>query len=101
MARLGRPFGTFKNRQLLDDPNYAPNRLFNRIMQELGLESDRELAEAIRCAPTLISGIRCKRAGLSAAMIIGIMDLTGLQLDEVRQLCGIPKPERKTVNGIK
>jgi transcriptional regulator with XRE-family HTH domain len=94
MARTGRPQGTFKNRQWLDDPNYVPHQLLNRLKQQLGFKRDKQLAYVLGLQPNALSHIRRKRSPLSAALIIGIMDLSGLGLDEVRTLIGIPKPER-------
>lgn len=94
MTQRGRPFGSYKNRHWLTDPLYSPNRLLNRLLQELEFESDRELAVALGCVPTLIGRIRRKKQVISAGVVIGIMELTGWPLADVRALGGIPKSVR-------
>jgi hypothetical protein len=92
MRPQGRPKGSTKNLDCLHDQNYRPNRLFNVINEKLGFQTDRQLADALDCMPGVISRMRNNKLPVSAQVIIGIQDLTGMALQEVLSLAGLPRP---------
>jgi hypothetical protein len=73
----------------LDNPSYKPNALMNRVLEMMNFESDNQLAKALHCHRSQICGVRSKRIGISAKLLLALHDLTGLPAKELRKWGGM------------
>jgi hypothetical protein len=83
----------------LQAPTYTPNRLFGKVAECLGADTDADLARALNCAQAQISRMRQRKDPISYRMMVLIMDRTEWTIRKVRELAGLPagdaKPMRK------
>ena len=62
--------------------------LINLAIEKAGLRNDAALSRALEVAPPVISKIRNGKLTIGATLTIRIMDLTGLSLNEVKEVLG-------------
>lgn len=72
----------------LKSPSYTPNRLINRVAAMLELERDAHLARVLNVYPSDLSRMRSRQRFIDAEMMIRIHDVTGLSIEEIRELMG-------------
>jgi len=72
--------------ELLTNPDYDPNRLFDAVIARMNLKSDARLARDMDIAPSCISAMRRKKRPVCAATLLRLHDLTGLPAYELRNL---------------
>ncbi|WP_147330513.1 MULTISPECIES: helix-turn-helix domain-containing protein [unclassified Duganella] len=73
---------------LLNDPNYDPNRLLNAVLAKLNLKNDAALARMLGVAPPVLSKVRHRRLPVAASLILQIHDATRFSINEIRGLMG-------------
>jgi hypothetical protein len=73
-------------------PDYQPERLVEQLKEVLQVANDTKLSYALFVPPDFISKLRCRRIGLSAALLIRMHDVSGLTMNNLRDLAGIPNP---------
>lgn len=77
---------------LLNDPNYDPDRLLNEVMARLCLKNDAALSRTLGITPPTLSKVRHRRLAVAAGLMIQIHDATKMSLDDVRLLLGVAVP---------
>lgn len=70
-------------------------KLLDALIEREHLNNDAALARKIGVRAPQISRIRHGVAGVSAGMLIQMYDTTGMSLDELRKIAGIPKAKSK------
>jgi DNA-binding transcriptional regulator YdaS (Cro superfamily) len=76
---------------LLNDPNYDPNRLLNAVLAKLNLKNDAALARTLGVAPPVLSKVRHRRLPVAAGLILQIHDATRFSINEIRGLMGVAR----------
>ncbi|MFC7515078.1 hypothetical protein ACFQUU_08690 [Herbaspirillum sp. GCM10030257] len=76
----------------LSSPTYAPDNLLDGLIERLNLKNDAALSRTLEVAPPVLSKIRHRRLPIGASLLVRMHDMTGLQLNELRTLAGIPVP---------
>lgn len=71
---------------------YDPNPLFDMLIKKLKLGNDAGLARASHLHPAVISKVRNRRFGISQDVLLRMHDISGLPINDLRQLAGIPIP---------
>lgn len=67
---------------------YNPNKLFDALLERLGLANDGALSRKLKVATGIINDIRkCKRP-VAGSMLLWISDITGITVSELRLLMG-------------
>lgn len=74
--------------------NYTPGVLFDELIDHLKVRNDARLAKALGVGAPVICKIRQKQSALSGDLLLHIHDLTGIHVDRLRDLAGIPKTGR-------
>lgn len=74
---------------LLNDPNYNPDRLLDELLSRLCLKNDAALSRALGVAPPRLSKLRHRRLPVAADLMIQIHDVTKLSIDDIRRLMGV------------
>jgi len=69
------------------DP-FDPNRLFDTLLQMLGLENDEALSYALHVEPYLLKRVRARQHPLDPSLLIRINEVTGINMRELRQMMG-------------
>lgn len=67
---------------------YTPGRLIDTIKARLQLRNDAALSRYLEVGAPLISKMRSRRCGLSAGFLIRAHEACGLEIVEMRHLCG-------------
>lgn len=67
---------------------YMPGRLIDTIKARLQLRNDAALSRYLEVGAPLISKMRSRRCGLSAGFLIRAHEACGLEIGEMRRLCG-------------
>jgi hypothetical protein len=76
------------NRPNLQVKIYDANRLFDSLLNELRLENDTLLSNALNVTPSVIHDMRMMRLPIDAPMLIWMQVVTGIAIDELRQIVG-------------
>lgn len=74
--------------------DYTPGVLFDELIDHLKVRNDARLAKALGVGAPVICKIRSKESALSGDLLLRIHDLTGIHVDRLRDLAGIPKADR-------
>jgi plasmid maintenance system antidote protein VapI len=67
---------------------YNPNKFLDAIRDNLQLKNDAALCRTLEIHPPLISKIRHGRLSISAALLIRIHEVTGLNIADLQFLLG-------------
>lgn len=90
---------TSANDDFLQSPGYKPESLLDGLSNFLHLRNDAQLARALGVGAPVICKIRKRTHAITHRLLIHIHDLTGISLDDIRELGGIPKsnlnPQKK------
>lgn len=78
----------YDSETLLANPLYNPDLLLNTTMNQLKLANDAALSRALQVAPPVISKIRHRRLGVSAATLLRFHAVTKKPVDELRLMIG-------------
>lgn len=71
-----------------DYGTYDPCHFLDSVLDHMRLEDDAALASVMNVAPTAVDDIRHRRKPVEAAMIVRIHELTGLDVDWLRNALG-------------
>jgi plasmid maintenance system antidote protein VapI len=69
------------------------NTLLDAVIERLNLKNDAALSRAIEVAPPVISKLRHGKLTVSALLLIRLHDATGLPVNDLRALAGLPIPQ--------
>lgn len=67
---------------------YNPDRLLDALRDNLYLKNDAALSRMLQIAPPVISKIRHRRLQVSAAVLIRMHEVSGLNISDLRFLLG-------------
>lgn len=81
----------------VDLENYTPGVLFDELIDFLKVRNDARLAKTLGVGAPVICKIRGKESALSGDLLLRIHDITGIHVDRLRDLAGIPKATRINV----
>lgn len=95
---------TSVNDFFLQAPGYTPETLLDYVSNFMKLRNDAQLARALGVAPPVISKIRSRTHAITHRLLIHIHDATGLSLEDIRNIGGIPKsnlnPKKKEAEDV-
>lgn len=81
---------TSANDDFLQSPGYKPESLLDGLSNFLHLRNDAQLARALGVGAPVICKIRKRTHAITHRLLIHMHDLTGLSLDDIRAMGGIP-----------
>jgi DNA-binding transcriptional regulator YdaS (Cro superfamily) len=67
---------------------YDPNRLLNAVMSCLQVTTDTALARALKLKPSAITDVRTGHRPVSATLALLLEQVTGMTMQDIRQLMG-------------
>lgn len=73
------------------------------LMENLNVTSDAALSRKLMVPPPVISKLRNNKIGFSAGLLVRIHDVTGLSINSVRAMLGLPAPmprEGRTLKNV-
>ena len=79
------------NDDFLNAKGYNPSQLLDGLCNFLKLRNDAQLARALGVGSPVISKIRKRSYAVTHRLLIHMHDATGLSLNDLRQMGGIPK----------
>lgn len=79
------------NDDFMNAPGYNPGNLLDGLCNFLKLRNDAQLARALGVGAPVISKIRKRSYAVTHRLMIHMHDLTGISLDDIRAMGGIPK----------
>lgn len=82
---------TSVNEVFMQAPGYNPENLLDGMSNFLKLRNDAQLARALGVAPPVICKIRSRTHAVTHRLLVHMHDATGLSLDDIRAMGGIPK----------
>jgi len=77
----------------LNSTTYDPDGLIDGLIDKLCLKNDAALSRLLAVAPPVISKIRHRRLPVGPSLLLRIQDATGIQVNEARQMAGLPIPQ--------
>ena len=77
-------------KDILKLEQYTPGELLDEVIHRFKLRNDAKLAKIIGISSPAISRMRNKKLVIGGDTIIRIYDKTGMDIDEIRMLAGIP-----------
>lgn len=81
----------------LENPNYKPGDLLDRVAADLGATTDAQLAQKLGIDRPRISKFRHAALEVSDGALIRMNEVTGLAIGDMRELMGLPR--RKYITG--
>lgn len=79
----------------LSNPKFNPNNLLDVLQVYFKVRNDSKLAAALRLGRAPISKLRHGRISLTSGVLLRMHDVSGLPINELRQLAGIESPTFK------
>ena len=68
--------------------DYDPDRLLDELLEKFRLKNDAALCRMLEVAPPVISKLRHRRLPVSAALLIRMHEISGLEISDLRNLMG-------------
>lgn len=78
-----------KREDMLANPEYDPNALFDYLRKRTGTKNDRQLCALLSVHPSEISKTRNKQKGISADLLLHIHDATGMPIKKMKKILKI------------
>jgi len=79
--------------------NHGP--MLDVLMVSLKVTSDAALSRKLMVPPPVISKLRNNKIGVSAGLLVRIHDVTGLSINKVRTMLGLPIPQPREGRTLK
>ena len=79
--------------------NHGP--MLDALMVSLKVTSDAALSRKLMVPPPVISKLRNNKIGVSAGLLVRIHDVTGMSINKVRTLLGLPIPQPREGRTLK
>ena len=73
----------------LNNPAYAPEKLLDAMHARLQLKNDAALARTLQLPPAVVSKLRRRQTGITAAIMIRMHDVTGWSINDLRAHMGL------------
>ncbi|TWI50354.1 hypothetical protein IP92_01583 [Pseudoduganella flava] len=67
---------------------FAPDKLLDRLSQELRVRSDKQLAKALGLSADVLCQLRRRRIPVTATMLMQMQEVSGVPVDTLRALMG-------------
>ena len=80
-----------RRKEMLANPDYDPDALFDYVSKKLGARSDKQLSQMLGIHQTVISRARNRYKGISSNVLLQIHDATGISIRTMRELLGLEK----------
>ncbi|MFC7518300.1 hypothetical protein ACFQUU_25125 [Herbaspirillum sp. GCM10030257] len=77
-----------KKQELLEDSNYDPNKLLDRLIEVLNLKNDAALSRLLEVAPPIISKVRHRVLPVGPALLIRMHEVSDLNIRDLKDLMG-------------
>lgn len=71
------------------------------LMENLNVSSDAALSRKLMVPPPVISKLRNNKIGFSAGLLVRIHDVTGMSINSVRAMLGLPTPAPRDARTLK
>lgn len=78
----------FESSERLVPDEYGPSHLLDSLVEKLALRNDASLAKMLAVGASTLSRIRNNRIAVSAATLIRMHEICGLEISELRRLMG-------------
>ena len=78
-----------KRQNMLANPQYDPNALFDFLLDKTGALNDRHLCRILGVQQSEISKTRKKQKGISAELLLHIHDATDLSIKSMKKIMNI------------
>lgn len=79
--------------------NHGP--MLDALMANLKVTSDAALSRKLMVPPPVISKLRNNKIGVSAGLLVRIHDVTGMSINKVRTMLGLPIPQPREGRTLK
>jgi hypothetical protein len=79
--------------------NHGP--MLDVLMISLKVTSDAALSRKLMVPPPVISKLRNNKIGVSAGLLVRIHDVTGMSINKVRTMLGLPIPQPREGRTLK
>jgi hypothetical protein len=88
-----------KNTALNDDSllQYEPNRLLDKLIEDLYLKNDAALSRVLDVAPPVISKIRHHKLPVGASMLIRMHEVSAMSIADLRSLMGDKRDRYRSI----
>ena len=77
-----------KSIQVIRAPSFDPNFLLDKLVEMLGLSTDRALATLLEVEPPVLSKIRHRKLSVGATLLLRMHDASALSIRALRDLMG-------------
>lgn len=78
---------------LLESNAYNPGQLLDHLLDKCGLKNDAALCRKFDIKPPTLSKVRHRVLPINGDLLVRFYDLSGIEIDELREIAGIPKTE--------
>jgi len=75
--------------------------MLDALMANLKVTSDAALSRKLMVPPPVISKLRNNKIGVSAGLLVRIHDVTGMSINKVRAMLGLPIPQPREGRTLK
>jgi hypothetical protein len=79
--------------------NHGP--MLDALMVSLKVTTDAALSRKLMVPPPVISKLRNNKIGVSAGLLVRIHDVTGMSINKVRMMLGLPIPQPREGRTLK
>ncbi len=79
--------------------NHGP--MLDALMASLKVTTDAALSRKLMVPPPVISKLRNNKIGVSAGLLVRIHDVTGMSINKVRMMLGLPIPQPREGRTLK
>ena len=79
--------------------NHGP--MLDALMLSLKVTTDADLSRKLMVPPPVISKLRNNKIGVSAGLLVRIHDVTGMSINKVRTMLGLPIPQPREGRTLK
>lgn len=79
--------------------NHGP--MLDALMLTLKVTTDAALSRKLMVPPPVISKLRNNKIGVSAGLLVRIHDVTGMSINKVRTMLGLPIPQPREGRTLK
>jgi hypothetical protein len=79
--------------------NHGP--MLDALMLSLKVTTDADLSRKLMVPPPVISKLRNNKIGVSAGLLVRIHDVTGMSINKVRTMMGLPIPQAREGRTLK
>lgn len=79
------------SKKLLNIEQYQPEELVEFLLDHFHVRTDAALSRVLGIASPYLCRIRKKKFAINGDMLVRIYDISGIDIDRLREIAGIPK----------